>query len=259
MTFSKEENLVNLNSLSETENPMNLKSLSDEALLESSRVAAKNERECTTFVLHHLLEVESRRLFVALGYPNLIEFAVRELHYSKPAAQRRIDAMRVLKVVPEIEKKIESGSLSLTTLSQAQKFFRQEAKVENKLAPEEKKEVLAVLEGKSTRDVDRELISRATEPMAHRPDGVRVVSATHMELRILVPNETLDEIERIRGLLAHKHPHLSLGELVSLMTKMTLEKLNPAKEPKRKVKLKKSVEDATARAQTPEASVDSQT
>ena len=75
--------------------------------------------------------------------------------------------MRVLKVLPDVEEKIESGSLNLTTLSQAQTFFRQESKVEP-LAAEAKREVLVALEEKSTREVDRELIGRATEPQAHR-------------------------------------------------------------------------------------------
>src|SRR4051812_21271306 len=143
---------------------MDLKSLSDEKLLEDTRVAAKNERHSTTIVLHHLLEVYQRRLF-SPKYQSLHDYAVKDLKYSEGAAQRRINAMWVLRAVPEIDEKIDSGSLNLTTLSQAQSYFRAEAKVEKALPPEAKRELLSALESKSTRQVDRELIGRATEPM----------------------------------------------------------------------------------------------
>src|SRR4051794_30349453 len=114
------------------ENPMNLKSLSDHELLENTRVAAKNERHSTTVVLHHLLEIYDRRLF-SPKYGSLHEYVVGDLKYNDGEAQRRINAMWILKVVPEVDQKIDSGSLSLTTLSQAQVFFRREEKAKKKV------------------------------------------------------------------------------------------------------------------------------
>src|SRR6478735_1623310 len=97
---------------------MNLKSLSDEQLLESTREAAKNERHSTTIVLHHLLEVYDRRLF-GPKYKSIHEYAVGDLKYNDGEAHRRINAMWVLRSVPEIDQKIDSGALSLTVLSEA--------------------------------------------------------------------------------------------------------------------------------------------
>src|SRR4051794_39522377 len=56
-------------------------------LLENTRTAAKNERHSTTVVLHHLLEVEARRLF-SPKYESLHAYAVNDLKYSAPSAQR---------------------------------------------------------------------------------------------------------------------------------------------------------------------------
>src|SRR5579885_1347871 len=203
--------------------------LSDQALLEKTRTLVREERELTTRILHHLREVERRRLFVDLGYPSLFEYAVGDLHYSEASAQRRISAMRLLKELPELEEKIEEGSLSLSVLSQAQRFFRQEAKLEKELDVQEKKEVLQALEGKSSREAERVLLSRASEPLAHRPESVRPVSETHSEVRFLVSEETLEQLERIKGLLGHSHRELSLGELLAIMARITLEKLDPAR------------------------------
>ncbi|MCB9026576.1 MAG: hypothetical protein H6625_09690 [Bdellovibrionaceae bacterium] len=64
-------------------------------------------------------------MFLDLGYQSLFEYTVKELKYSEGQAGRRIQAMRLLKEIPEIEKKIESVALSLTSISQAKAFFRE--------------------------------------------------------------------------------------------------------------------------------------
>lgn len=105
-----------------------VKRLGDEALLSKIKALVQEERKLTLSILHHLREVERRRLFAALAYPSLFEYAVRELGYSPSAAQRRISAMRLLRELPEMEAKIQEGKLSLPVVAQAQSFFHQEAK-----------------------------------------------------------------------------------------------------------------------------------
>jgi hypothetical protein len=210
-----------------------LQNLSDQALLEKTRHLVKEEREITTRVLHHLREVEKRRLFSDLGYPSLFAYAMGDLHYSESSAHRRIAAMRLLKELPELEERIESGELSLSVVSQAQAFFRQEAKAEHALAPEQKRELLSALVGKSSREAERELLTRASEPERLRPEVVRPVNESLSEVRCLVDQETLQKLERIRGLLGHTHSEMSMSELIAKMAEITLDKLDPAKEPKR--------------------------
>src|SRR5690348_1130085 len=99
---------------------MNLKHLTDETLhAETHRV--HREQQCLlTQLLHHLRENERRRLFSAHKYPSLFAYVLGELKYSEDEAARRISAMRLLRDVPEIEEKIESGELSLTNMVLAQ-------------------------------------------------------------------------------------------------------------------------------------------
>src|SRR5688572_17213685 len=123
---------------------MKMSEISNETLLRKTLELAKNEREITLSVLHHLREIERRHLFAELGHSSLYEYAVTELKYSAGAAHRRIASMRLLKSLPEIEKKVESGALTLHSLAQAHSFFRQE-----RSTLEEKKEVLLKIENKS--------------------------------------------------------------------------------------------------------------
>src|SRR5438067_2861672 len=143
---------------------MNLNSLSDDALLKNTLDLVARERELTLQVLHRLREVERRRLYASLGYPSLFEYCVKELGYSNGSAYRRISSMRLLKELPELEEKITRGSLNLSVVSRAQSFFRQE----NLEGKESKREVLEALVGKSDREAERELVSRARNPKSLR-------------------------------------------------------------------------------------------
>jgi hypothetical protein len=106
---------------------MSFKYLSDEALLMKVKTLAGEERLILAEVLRFLREIDSRKLYLARGYSSLFNFCVEYLQYEESQAFRRISACRLLKELPEIEKKVELGALSLTALTQAQSYFRQEA------------------------------------------------------------------------------------------------------------------------------------
>jgi hypothetical protein len=90
-----------------------LSELSTQELNAKIQSLVREERRLTVEVLRHLREVERRMLFAELGYPSLFAYATSELGYSEAAASRRIEAMRAMREVAELENKIESGELSL--------------------------------------------------------------------------------------------------------------------------------------------------
>lgn len=141
---------------------MNLRSLSSADLLSKTRTAIKEERLSTLRVLHLFREIERRRAFG--GFTSLFEMATKEFGYSSAAAQRRIHAMRLLKSMPEYEKKIESGALSLTAAASAESYFRRA-----KTLKKDKVDLLENCLNKSSREVEKEIARR--EPAADkRPD-----------------------------------------------------------------------------------------
>jgi hypothetical protein len=108
--------------------------------------------------------------------------------------------MRVLKHVPEIESKLVDGSLSITHLSDAQTFFRKEAIRE----PEQKKEILDQIVGKSVMDAQRMLMSLTSQPERHIPERVRVISAELTEVRFVLDQQTLAQLEELKAPKARK-------------------------------------------------------
>lgn len=204
---------------------MNLKNLSNDALLSQTKLCAQKEREMTLQVLHHLKEIERRRLFAGLGYSSLFDYATRELRYCSASAARRIDAMRLLKDLPEIEEKIQEGKLTLSTVARAQSFFKKEpTSVENK------RSVIEKLEGKSTRQVEKELLSFSSQPEAHLQEKVKPVTPTLSEVRFYADDELLKNLERLKGLLAHSHPNMNTADLISYLAKLGLKALDPAQQ-----------------------------
>lgn len=207
-----------------------LKNLSDQALMTKTETLVKEERELLTSILHHLREIERRRLFSVLGYKSLFDFTVRKLGYSEDQAYRRINAMKMLKEIPELEEKINSGKLSLMHISVAQNFFRQEEKLSKEaqaiveastpvlsegqgLSKEEKLQILETIENTSIRQAERITLSLSSASYQAKPDRIKSVTQDQIEIRFQASVELQKKIERLKGLLAHKHPEISLGEL----------------------------------------------
>lgn len=215
-----------------------IRKLKNSALLKKTKALVLEERKITLEVLHHLAEVWRRRLHQFRGFRSLFEYATSELGYSNGAAGRRIAAMELLIEIPEVEEKIKAGELNLTTVAQAQRLFDSEEKLEQPIPLEKKKVILENLKNKSTRAVEMELLNHSSQPFSfQKPDQIKPVAPSHSEIRFIADQNLLDQLETIKGLLANKHPHLTLAELFAEMAKLSLEKLQP-KEPKTKTQSK---------------------
>ena len=85
--------------------------LSDLELVSKLQALRKEERRITGEVLQLLREVYRRRVHLRLGYESLFTFLVKELGYDEAAAYRRLNTVKALEAIPEIEKKLEEGGL----------------------------------------------------------------------------------------------------------------------------------------------------
>ncbi|MDR3606052.1 MAG: HNH endonuclease signature motif containing protein [Oligoflexia bacterium] len=224
---------------------MMIQKLSDSVLLSQTKSLVREETRTTTEILHHLLEIEARKLFCALGFSSLFEYAVKELSYSESAAQLRIDSMRLLRELPQVEAQVQSGELTLSVLVQAQKFFRQEAKMGRPVSATQKQKVVQSLEGKSAREAERTLLAMSPQPEKHRSETVRPVSADFSEVRLNLSTETLEDLEKLKGLLAHQFPEMTLSDLVAHLAKRALKELDPAQ---KEVRAKASVGTSTVQS-----------
>lgn len=187
---------------------MNLKHLTDETLLKDIKRLIQTERILLTQVLFHLREIDRRKLYADLNYSSLYEYCIKELRYTEASAHRRITAARLLGEIPELEKKISSGQLTLSNIADVAKVIRENAIKETA----EKEKLLNAVEGLSHRDCEKrlnELTGLHKKPMT----------------TIFLYHETYLKLERVKHLTGKK----SADEIVSFMTDVTSEKIEKEK------------------------------
>ncbi len=184
---------------------MDLRHLRDQELLDGVREQASSERLLLTRILHYLREVERRRIHCDVGCGTLFDFAVKELKYSESQAGRRIQAMRLIKELPEVQRKIEEGTLNLSNISQAQAFFRSESNGTAEQPPkpataQRKRDVLKLLENKTARDGQKALIEIGGNVALPR-ERERVLTVDKSEVRFVMDQDLKQKFDDIRSYL----------------------------------------------------------
>ena len=204
--------------------------LSDDCLLQKMKVLVQEEKKHLNVLLRHLQEIENRRLFSKLGYTSLFDYATKALGYAEDEACRRISSMRMLREMPELESKIESGDLTLTALNLANTQFRAEKKVGFGRNKEQKLEILGKMEKKTKREVEKILAaSSPLEKIAVPQEKVRELSEKEVELKLVCSQDFMKKVEHLKALLAHSHPGASMAEILEYACDQTLTKVDPMK------------------------------
>ncbi len=203
----------------------------DQKLIDETDNAVQAEREATVRVLKNFIEIDRRRIFSAFGKGSFKEFVMSRYKFSEDEAWRRINAMKLLKEIPEVEEKMESGSISMTHLGVAQSLFKHESKNHDRtFSADEKLEVLEKMENTSTREAQRIVFSMASSPLFEVQDKIRPVTSETVEIKFSAPNELEKKLERLKGLLAHSHPDIPMAELIDRLCDLGLHEWDPARQ-----------------------------
>ena len=241
--------------------------LSDDRLLERTKELSGIEHHLEVVVIDHLREIQKRRLYLRRGFSSLFDYAVRELGYSDAAAWRRIKAMRLCADVAGVRERLQDGSMTLNAAAQLQHAFdRQERKKERaarsapggagcgaaaqsqegsapkrKPAPvldpvpvldsEARRELVEQASGKSSREV-MQMLAEVDPELAASADRVRPLGGGRWELKAVIDDECRRGLERLKGLLAHVDPHMTLGQLMGRLVREGLDRHDPARPPR---------------------------
>ncbi|MES2768689.1 MAG: HNH endonuclease signature motif containing protein [Bdellovibrionota bacterium] len=219
---------------------MNLKNVSNDNLLQNIKKLSLEERKITTEILHHLKEIENRKLHLEIGYSSLFEYTVKELSYGEDAAYRRINAMRLLKSVPEVENKILKGSLSLAGAAKIQRFLNAQNKVQSPVptqnksqhnsspkikTKEEKLTFVESMENKSLFEIEKAMVKLNPESIPQ--EKIRQINEEKIELKLVIDEDLKNQLDRLKNFLSHKNPNMSYNELLKYLTQLGLQKLDP--------------------------------
>ena len=223
---------------------LNLSQKNNSELILELKDLVSQERQMLAQILRYLREVENRKLYLARGYPNLFEFTQKELGYAESAAGRRIQAMRLLKDVPEVEKKIEEGTLSLSVASKVQSFIRQEDFRRReckapKLQTKDKLSLISQVEGSSARECDKKLAQLSPESARPR-DKTRFIDEEVTLVQFSAGSKLMKKIERLKELTSHSNLEGKYEKLFEQAVDSLLDKIDPAKKEERRMKRKAS-------------------
>ena len=241
--------------------------LSDDRLLERTKELSGIEHHLEVVVIDHLREIQKRRLYLRRGFSSLFDYAVRELGYSDAAAWRRIKAMRLCADVEGVRERLRNGTMTLNAAAQLQNAFdRHERKkeraarsapsgagfgaaaqsqegsarprlAERKPAParvldlEARRELVKQASGKSSREVVQ-LLAEMDPELAAPADRVRPLGGGRWDLKAVIDDECRRGLERLKGLLSHVDPHMTLGQLMGRLVQEGLDRHDPARPPR---------------------------
>lgn len=182
---------------------MNLRHLSDALLERNLSQYAQQERKILSVVIHHISEFDSRRLYLKLGYASLFEYLTIELKYSTGAAQRRIEAARLLKIVPTMAEKIHDGRLQLSNIGELARAVKQkESESKSAVTVEQKKELLSAIENVSIAEAQR-ILAKKLDLELKPAEKKTVQKDESVHLQITLTKEQYEKLLQCRDLASH--------------------------------------------------------
>jgi hypothetical protein len=131
--------------------------MKNEFLFQKVKELVATERRISVEILELLYEIEKRKAYAELRYDGLYTYCVKELGFTDAQAYQRIQAMRALKEVPELKTAIQSGALSVSSVSKVQTHLRQERKKGKTSTKDQKLALFRSVENYTSREVDAKL------------------------------------------------------------------------------------------------------
>ncbi|MEK2645350.1 HNH endonuclease [Bdellovibrio sp. BCCA] len=196
---------------------MNIRYLSDENLEHNLKSLVQKEREILSDILLHIAEVDRRKLYLSKAFPSLFDYLTKHLGYSAGSAQRRIDAARLSRDIPEVAESLEIGSLNLSQVSLLQKAIRQTQKEIHMAIPvETKKEILNELVGKSHQESEV-LVAKALSIEIKQAVKIQHQADESVRFEVSLSKEQWQKMEEMRSMLSHSLPNGSWDEVLEFI------------------------------------------
>ncbi len=188
---------------------------------------AQAEREILCEVLEHIKEADVRRLYLDFAYPSLFSYLVGACGYSAGAAQRRIDAARLLKIEPLLADKIESGEINLGQVTLLQKAIREKSKTE-KVTAEDKRKLISRLSHKTNAETQSLIAQEFNIKLKEAPKETHQKDES-VRLEITLTKEQWEKLQKARDLASNATQSNDWSRLLEYLSdKLIKQKEGPA-------------------------------
>ena len=212
--------------------PLDLTRVPDHEILCRMERLAKTERKITHIVLFHINEVETRKLYLVLGFNSLYKYLTQHLGYSEDSAYDRMQASRVLRNHPQIAEKLEDGALKLSQLVKVEQSLKQERKTGKPISQEITEGILEKLENKTVFETQKILACELNQtPIATQK--LKPQKDDSIRLELTLTKEQYEIIQKAQSLISHSVPDNNLADGFTFMAKSLIQKtegkVTPAK------------------------------
>jgi len=197
----------------------------NQELVKYVETLVKVERRISVKILRHLIEIEKRRIHLDMGYASLFVFLTKHLKYSEGSAYRRIEAMKLLRDVPDLGNKIAVGSISVTVAAEVSRLVKIK-KIKNK---ETKQKLINLFSNKNKKEVEEEIAKIA--PKAAKKEKLISINSEESHLEVTVSKELRKKLEKLKALLSHKNPSLKMSGVLEVMADIALKQLEKRTSP----------------------------
>ena len=226
---------------------MRLRDLNNSELIQRLDTWQGKEHSATLLVLKYLSEVDTRKLYLGLGYSSLFSFCTARLGYSEGSAQRRIVSARCIREYPEVYQALKTKQVTIVTIALFARVLTKSnvREVLNAVSNQRKDTVEAYVTGYSTvaapvKEVIRAVVVRKpTElPLLAQPKGIAglgqrgdlapapvpsVETELKFKLGFYVNSDTMEKLNRLKEL----KPYRSLEDLFDTLLSDYLKRNDP--------------------------------
>ncbi|WP_413557780.1 HNH endonuclease [Bdellovibrio sp. HCB209] len=206
---------------------MDLSLISDSELMSRLGKLVRTERKITHVILWHIVEVEERRLYATQGYDSMFSYLTKCLGYGEDSAYRRLSSARLLKKVPEVADKIETGAITLTQLTQVQKCIKTDKKSGRETSAEQTLRVIEEIGHKTSMETQRILAVEFNQPIVQH-ENIRIQRDLSTRLELTFTEEQMAVLSKARDLLSHSLPQGNWAELFVHLAQKQVRKIEGA-------------------------------
>ena len=196
---------------------MDLKSFSDSVLLAEMKLKVETEKWTTAEIIEFVKEVERRRLFVKLEFNSLFDFMTGYFGYTPGSAQRRIDAARLLRDIPEVKEDLASGELNLMQVSALARAVREKQKTTN-VSVDEKREIIETIKSLDLLKTEATIAKMLDIPIKTK-ETKRMQQDGSVRRELTFSKEQEELLEQVKSLMSHVNPNPTVPEMFEYLAK----------------------------------------
>ena len=210
-------------------NREDVKAFTNDQLIKSTELVVRQEREIVDCLIWHLQEIQNRKLYIQMGFPDLYKCLIKHFKYSETTAYCRISALKMIEEIPAAADSLKSGEINITNLNLTRSFINKlEKKNGEKISVEEKTQYIEAIKNKTETEVKQFLAT--VDPVAELPhDRVQYLNDGHIQLHVTLAKKLLEKIEHLKSLISHENINPSYNEIFTLALDAAIEKVEKKK------------------------------